>query len=237
MDAELLKIVQQAVRDEVTASLWIMFLVGVCSAAIGAFAGSYLKKKGESLATKEDFDSLLIQLKTQTKATEDIKANVQRDLNFFTDSLARGRDLTTFRRERVAKHLDEVLAAYVSIYAIAQLVPLRKWLNSNADLETEERFRSALSQLRAHFGSLLGLGVLSDQTARAFADEDWPVLDNWNKLLGEAAYRTPELRAEQPDAPAFSSERYNKQWMEFMTAIENLGTVVKSLSRAISLPQ
>lgn len=43
---------------------------------IGGFLGAYAKKKGESLATKEDFDSLLEQLKKTTATTEGIKADM-----------------------------------------------------------------------------------------------------------------------------------------------------------------
>lgn len=42
--------------------------------AIGTYLASYLKKKGENVATKEDFNGLLNQLKTNTEAVEDIKS-------------------------------------------------------------------------------------------------------------------------------------------------------------------
>ncbi|WP_139056982.1 hypothetical protein [Halopseudomonas pachastrellae] len=45
---------------------------------LGALATSYLKKKGENLATKEDFDELLRQLKMTTHETESIKIELTR---------------------------------------------------------------------------------------------------------------------------------------------------------------
>jgi hypothetical protein len=211
-------------------------LLALLSAGVGAFLGAYLKRKGQHLATKEDFDQLLKQIKAQTQATEDIKGEIQRELNSFSDVLERGRELAGFRRERIAKHLDQVLDAYVDIYAVAQLVPLRKWLYSNTDLETEARFRSALSRLRAHFGALVGLGVIPDPDSREFYDKDWRVLRSWDQVLSQAAYRTPEFRAEHPNSPAFSNEGYHEEWMKFMTQVENLGGVVKNLSRSVSIP-
>lgn len=237
MDPELLKLLQQAIRDGISAASWMVMVLTLAAAGIGAFLGAYLKKRGENLATKEDFGDLLQQIKAQTQATEEIKAEVQRDLNTFSDTLERGREFAGFRRERIAKHLDQVLDGYVDIYAIAQLVPVRKWLYSNTDLETDARFRSSLSRLRAHFGSLFSLGVISDEDAAAFRDKDWRVLDSWSALLGEAACRTPEFRAEHPDGPTFSNQRFHQQWIEFMTDVEKLGTVVKSLSGSISIPQ
>ena len=46
------------------------------SAGIGAYFGAYLKRKGENLATKEDLDALVHQVKATTQATESIKADL-----------------------------------------------------------------------------------------------------------------------------------------------------------------
>lgn len=73
MDTELIKVVQQAVRDGPTSASWIVILISLISAGLGAFLGSYLKRKGEHLATRDDFDELLLQIKAQTKVTEEIK--------------------------------------------------------------------------------------------------------------------------------------------------------------------
>src|SRR5437763_10539782 len=98
MDPEFLKLIHQAVRDGVSAATWTVMVLALGAAGIGAFAGAYLKRRGENLATKEDFDVLLQQLKAQTKATEEIKADVQRDLSSFGDALERGREFAGFRR-------------------------------------------------------------------------------------------------------------------------------------------
>jgi hypothetical protein len=45
-----------------------------------AFLGSYLKKKGENLATKEDIEDLRKQTATLTQTTEGIKARISIDL-------------------------------------------------------------------------------------------------------------------------------------------------------------
>lgn len=237
MDPELVKLIERTVHEGITSATWTILLVAVVSAGVGAFLGSYLKTKAEHLATKEDFDELLTQMKEQTKATETIKGDVQRDLGAFSDLLERSREYIGFRRERIAKHLDQVLEAYVEIYCVAQVIPLRKWLYSNTDFATEERFRMSLSRLRAHFGSLQGLGAVPRDVSEDFADKNWRVLDSWDKVLSEAAYRTPEFRAEHPDAPAFSNQKYHREWLDLMTQVEKLGAIVKALSQKISLPQ
>src|SRR5271155_3103012 len=45
-------------------------------AGIGAYIGAYLKKKGENLATHEDFQKLLAELKVTTEATKVIEARI-----------------------------------------------------------------------------------------------------------------------------------------------------------------
>ncbi len=236
MDSELIQLIEKAVHDGLTSVLWFVIVMSIAAAGIGTFLGSYFRRKGENIATKEDFDQLLKQLKDQTKATEDIKAEIQLDLNRFSDALERNREFTGFRRDRIAVHLNIVLDAYIELYAIAQMIPLRLWLSSNTDLETEGQFRAALSQLRVHFGTLDCLGVIPDEINREFTDRDWRVLDSWNDVMSEAAYRTPEYKKEFPNGTEFSGERYHKKWMKFMTTIEDLGKVLKGLSRDIVLP-
>ena len=49
-------------------------------AGAGAYLGSYLKKKGENLATQEDVDKLVSQMKAVTQATKDIEAKISTDV-------------------------------------------------------------------------------------------------------------------------------------------------------------
>ncbi|CBE68348.1 MAG: hypothetical protein F9K13_02515 [Candidatus Methylomirabilis oxygeniifera] len=237
MDPALINLIQQAIHDGITAAGFLVAVICLVAAGTGAFLASYLKTKGKNFATKEDFNGLLEQIKAQTKVTEDIKAEIQRELNAFSDTLQRGREFAGFRRERIVGHLDHVIEAYTDIYGVAQLVPLRLWLISNTDLDTEGRFRASLSRLRAHFGALQSLEVIPNAVSGAFVDKGSRVLDSWNQVLGEAALRTEAYRKEHPDSRSFSAERYHQSWMQFMTHVEELGAVVKGLSRTISLPQ
>jgi hypothetical protein len=53
-----------------------MLVLSAVGGALGAYAGAYLKKRGETLATKHDFEALADQLAANTALTEDIKADV-----------------------------------------------------------------------------------------------------------------------------------------------------------------
>ena len=56
------------------------FLTTVLGGGIGAYLGSYLKKKGENLATHEDVDKLVDQMTAVTEATKKIEAKIFNDM-------------------------------------------------------------------------------------------------------------------------------------------------------------
>jgi hypothetical protein len=58
----------------------IVFVSSSFSAGAGAFVGSYLKKKGENLATHEDINKLVDQVKSVTQATKEIEAKISGEL-------------------------------------------------------------------------------------------------------------------------------------------------------------
>jgi len=62
----------QIFNSEVLTSLFLSTLL-IISSFLGAFFASYMKKKGESFATREDFEKLLEQTKRTTKETELVK--------------------------------------------------------------------------------------------------------------------------------------------------------------------
>jgi hypothetical protein len=45
-------------------------------AFIGSFLGSYMKKKGENVATHEDIEKLVDQMKAVTQATKEIESRI-----------------------------------------------------------------------------------------------------------------------------------------------------------------
>jgi len=47
---------------------------------LGAYLGAYLKKKGENLATHEDIDKLVDQVRAVTQATKEIEAKISSDV-------------------------------------------------------------------------------------------------------------------------------------------------------------
>lgn len=55
----------------------LLIAISLTGSAIGALVASYFKRRGETLATKADFDELLNQLQQSTQLAEEIKADIQ----------------------------------------------------------------------------------------------------------------------------------------------------------------
>jgi hypothetical protein len=72
--------VHEGNRDKIVHMDFTSMVITAAIAGGGAFLGSYLKKKGENLATKEDIEDLRKQTATLTQTTEGIKARISIDL-------------------------------------------------------------------------------------------------------------------------------------------------------------
>ncbi len=70
--AEIENIVQRVIAEGVQFPWWVYLWI-VLAPFVGGFFGAYLKKKAENLAAKENYESLLAQVKKTTEETESIK--------------------------------------------------------------------------------------------------------------------------------------------------------------------
>jgi len=61
---------------EIVVNPWVLTLVPFVASGFGAYFGSYLKKKGENLASKEDIDDLVEQVRAVTRATKEIETKI-----------------------------------------------------------------------------------------------------------------------------------------------------------------
>jgi hypothetical protein len=59
---------------------YIGWALTILAAGLGSFLGAYLRKKGENLATHEDIDKLVYQVRAVTTATKQIEARISSDL-------------------------------------------------------------------------------------------------------------------------------------------------------------
>src|SRR5208283_2457485 len=54
----------------------IVALTALASSGVGLYLGAYLRKKAENLATREDLDKLVEQVRAVTTATKEIEARI-----------------------------------------------------------------------------------------------------------------------------------------------------------------
>lgn len=69
------EIVNQTIYENYKFYLILLNLV-IITSAVSFFAGSYLKRRGENYATKQDFEDILSQVKKTTTATEEIRTKI-----------------------------------------------------------------------------------------------------------------------------------------------------------------
>ena len=55
-------------------------LIVASASALGGYLGAYLKKKGENLATHEDLEKLVHQIRATTEATKAIEARISDEM-------------------------------------------------------------------------------------------------------------------------------------------------------------
>lgn len=77
----------------------ISAIASLIASGCGAYFGSYLARKGQNLATKEDFDEVLRQLRESTNVTEQIRGEVHAR---FSDASA----LKALKRDRLEKMMS-----------------------------------------------------------------------------------------------------------------------------------
>lgn len=127
--------IEEAVTKEVTSQNLLLVLIIAVTAGLGAFFGAYLKKMGEQRAQNEIFDKLLGQLVIQTRATEEIKGDIAKEVASSTELVRGGlaKDLAKFESilaEDVQFKVEILLPrieAYKSLWAMTFVVrPTRK---------------------------------------------------------------------------------------------------------------
>lgn len=98
----------RAIADESLANDWRFYalwgLVTLVTAAIGAYAGAYLRKRGEVAGIRADFQALTQQLRENTRITEQVRTD-------FAHQDWATREWKTLRRVKAEELLNEVRQA------------------------------------------------------------------------------------------------------------------------------
>jgi hypothetical protein len=159
---------------------WAITVVPFISAGAGAYLGSYLKRKGENLATHEDIDKLVDQVRAVTTTTKEIEATISGDLwdrqkqwelkrEILFDAAKRLHDvenklssLHTYWRMRIAGEIDESARVtlehqYVTEWqeACRSLEETGTLVNVTCSRETMKAFAQLIDLLKGTAGKIV----------------------------------------------------------------------------------
>lgn len=99
-------------QNALIATLWVLSVI--VALFVGGFLSSYMKKKGENLATHEDIDKLVEQVRAVTTATKDIEAKISNDVWDRQKRWELKREVL-FETTRRLSELENALLAYGAI--------------------------------------------------------------------------------------------------------------------------
>lgn len=136
-------IVQKVVNDATHVNWWLYLLILLVSGA-GAFFGSYLKKKAENVATKEDIEAI-------TRKIEDVRAEYAAQLESHKASLHLSNQL------KLAA-LDKRLQKHQEAYTL--------WRRLFFDLRNEQRIGQVIDECQTWWNE--NCLYLSDEARSAF---------------------------------------------------------------------
>jgi hypothetical protein len=160
---------------------WALALVPFVSAGAGAYFGGYLKKKGENLATHEDLEDLVTEMKAVTRATKEIEAKISSEVWDRQKHWEIRREILFEAIRRLAELEDALLA--LDAYVQVEISEGKKdtdhgWL----ELKLERKVR--WSKATAAFDeTLVFVGTLcKPETLKAFSDLNLPLKKIGQKL-------------------------------------------------------
>ena len=267
MEPEQYKLIQQVLHQGFVSMGTVVIFASLLAAGVGAYFGSYLKKKAEIRATDEGFGRFLDQLRIQTDATERIRGQIleettksietlkldlgqnlerfragleedlQKKVETLRDALERERVFDTFSRNRLAVHLDRVLESTIELGYLSDLVGKRTWAESAQLLETERGVYSHLKLIKMNVAILRALNAIHQPLSDKIVRLTGPIWFSWGKLTGELALTLPTFRKEHPNEPEFSPSRYQDIWCKFCGDVKDLEDAVLELPPSVLLPK
>lgn len=141
-------------------------IISLVCAGVGAYVGSYLKKKGENLATHEDLDRLVGQVAAVTQTTKSIEAAISADMW--------GRQRRwELKREvlfEAAKRLAEIDDALSQVRSVLKIVNKSATEGGQYKAKAYQRWEKASIMFQE---TLVLVGIVGDrETIKAFEQFD-----------------------------------------------------------------
>lgn len=213
MDAiETQTIINNAFRDPRNFP-WIGWILGGAFAALAAFFGAYLRRKGENLASKQDVLELTERVEQVRSQHSERLENLAQDNRKVLESMGREHQL------RLAA-IDRRFEAHQQAYALCQklfsalhterissvVIECQNWWDNNClylDPEAREAFFHALRAAQVHASLLQGLSV--DKSPERFEkiEKNWAKIGSALGSIEKAVALPPIKESTTPDKSAF----------------------------------
>jgi len=165
-------------------------------AGVGAYFGSYLKKKGENLATHEDIDKLVEQVRAVTTTTKEIEAKISNEV-WDRQKKWEVKKEVLFEATRRLSELDDALLSLHSVIQQEQAKEIDGAVVSEAKYERTLRWRkasAAFDETRLLISIVCGnetaeafdaVGTLATVIAAKITQGDWNFYSNSQKTLAK----------------------------------------------------
>ena len=174
---ELRKIIEETVKDGVSFNLLLISFIYLIIFALGIFFGSFLRKKGEDLATKQDIGAI-------TKIVEEIRSHFTSRQQLRMAALERRLDV----HQKAYKLWTELISADKENIAAKAYECQQWWYENNLFLEPEvrEAFKKGYKAASVH------PKLLEHRLLYKDIEENWNKVHRVGKII-EEAIRLPEI--------------------------------------------
>jgi hypothetical protein len=164
----------------------------------GAYFGSYLKKKGENLATHEDIDKLLEQVSAVTKTTKEIEAKISDDVWSRQKRWEMKREVAFETAKKAARVTDRLS----SLFAVCQTDSA----SQNAD--NPERIKKRIETMHQYTDAANALDEVSSLVGLVFGIEVRKAVFNFSVTTRDVAQ---DVLKGKPDAYTAATKLFAKQ--------------------------
>ena len=145
---------------------WGVAVIALVGSGAGSFLGSYLKKKGENLATHEDIDKLVDQVRAVTQTTREIEAKISNEVWDRQKRWELKRD-AIFEMVRELGSWEGMIGDFASIYQATRATESKQY---QQDKRLEAHRNHSEMVRRFERAKMVVLLVCSEETKKNFND-------------------------------------------------------------------
>jgi hypothetical protein len=183
-----------------------LFLTVVAGSWLGTFIGSYLKKKGENLASREDIEILVHQMAAITQTTKEIEARIS-DEAWDRQKLWEMKREVLFEAVKRITEVDNALLAFSVVFkggakpddpklSEERLEMAKRWLRASAALD-ETRLLVAIVCGKGLADQMAKFAGLTNEIVTGITGGDTEIFGKSSKDLGRNLYAVmAAIRAE-----------------------------------------